>query len=386
MRIRATWLVVLPTLLSCLIAIHANAAPLWQFYVGERYEYSGGDTRNDTWAGLIDVTGTVILGSHVYHHLSFCNVHNDNELMEMYVRSDENIVFRWNGGPSDYMDFQQAPVGTTWWNGTQFHEILPMQSIHVPYFGKDQYGSEIYRDAVVIRSTEPPDQGVWYQYVVPGVGLIKQLDIDGGSGVQTIIELTNRITPADHFDTVQKVYIGYYQRPADPEGLLYWAGRLAHTNGHLNEIVEAYAHSSESQTLYGTISGSNIATVVDNIYMALFNRHAEAGGLAWYVNGFNAGQYTAATIMLNVLYGAQNQDVTTLNNKLATSNLFTRTIDPEFDLQYSQVTYAGDQDAVKARTLLRAVTDNPATIPTQADITTWMKDSIADTADPIMNQ
>ena len=30
----------------------------------------------------------------------------------------------------------------------------------------------------------------------------------------------------DYFDTVEKIYIAYYQRPADPSGLIYWAARL----------------------------------------------------------------------------------------------------------------------------------------------------------------
>ncbi len=27
----------------------------------------------------------------------------------------------------------------------------------------------------------------------------------------------------DYFDEVQSIYIAYYQRPADPAGLRYWA-------------------------------------------------------------------------------------------------------------------------------------------------------------------
>jgi hypothetical protein len=48
----------------------------------------------------------------------------------------------------------------------------------------------------------------------------------------------------------------------------------------------------------------------------LFNRNAETGGLNYYVNGFNLGQFTTATIMLNVLYGAQGSDLQSVNNKL----------------------------------------------------------------------
>jgi hypothetical protein len=188
-----------------------------------------------------------------------------------------------------------------------------------------------------------------------------------------------------YFDTVQGVYIGYYQRPADPGGLLYWADRLESTNGNLNEIIEAYASSPESQALYGTINSNNISDVVNRIYNALFGRDAETGGLNYYTNGFSAGQFTAATIMLNVLYGAQNEDLRSINNKLAAANLFTRTIDPELDGANFQVTYAGEQDAIAARTFLVSVTENPATVPTQDETTVNMKSYIADSGDPILN-
>ena len=167
----------------------------------------------------------------------------------------------------------------------------------------------------------------------------------------------------DYLDTVQKVYIGYYQRPADPGGLIYWAAKLDARAGNLNEIIAAFANSAESQTLYGTIDSSTIGNVVDSIYNALFCRDAEAGGKAYYVDGFAAGTFTAATIMLNILNGAQNEDLLSINNKLTAANLFTRTIDPELDGREYQATYSGDADAQKGREFLSTVCWDPATIP-----------------------
>jgi hypothetical protein len=196
-------------------------------------------------------------------------------------------------------------------------------------------------------------------------------------------QVTAAFSPG-YFDTVQAVYIGYYQRPADPGGLLYWAERLDATNGNLNEIIEAYANSPESVALYGNIDSSNIGSVVDSIYVALFNRPAEAEGKAFYVNGFNAGRFTAATIMLNVLYGAQNEDLQSINNKLAAANLFTRIIDPEFDGRNFMVTYAGNSDAIAARAFLASVTDDPTTVPTQDEATEYTQTYIADPGDQIL--
>jgi hypothetical protein len=226
----------------------------------------------------------------------------------------------------------------------------------------------------------------------PSALSVSDLNIDGKLDVVManynlgLVVLFGKASPnPKYLETVQKLYIGYYQRPADPAGLIYWVRRLDAAKGSLNEIIEAFANSDESRALYGTINSYTIGNVVDSIYAALFSRHAEPGGKAFYVNGFNSGQFTAATIMLNVLNGAQNSDLTSLNNKLAAANMFTEAIDPDRGGIDFQVTYGGDQDAVKARAFLAPVSDNSASVPTEVDLISWMKANIADPGDPILN-
>lgn len=209
------------------------------------------------------------------------------------------------------------------------------------------------------------------------------------TGTMTIGGQTFTVTQASanaYLDTVQKIFIGYYQRPADPGGLIYWADRLNKSGGNLSEIIEAFANSAEAQTLYGTINSSNISNVVNGIYIALFSRPAEPGGLDYYSSGFNAGQFTAATIMLNVLYGAtQGNDYQSVVNKLTAANLFTQTIDPELDGKNFQVTYAGNDDVIAARNFLTLYA-TPVKVPTQAETTAYIKANIANTGDIILSQ
>ena len=89
--------------------------------------------------------------------------------------------------------------------------------------------------------------------------------------------------------------------------------------------------------------------------------------------------------MLNVLDGAQGQDLQCITNKLAAANLFTRTIDPELDGANDQVTYSGDSDAAAARSFLASVTSDPTTVPGQYEIIPWMKTNIADSGDQILH-
>jgi uncharacterized repeat protein (TIGR02059 family) len=184
-------------------------------------------------------------------------------------------------------------------------------------------------------------------------------------------------------DTVQKTYIAYYQRPADPVGLVYWANRLDVNGGNMDAIVDAFATSAEATTLYGAVDATTIATVVTGIYQSLFNRAPEAAGLAFYVDGFTAGTFTAGSIVLNVLAGAQNDDALAVNNKLDAANLFTKVVDPELDALGLTATYSGDTDAVAARTWLAEVTYLPSTAKTTAAATDYIKTAIADAGDPI---
>jgi hypothetical protein len=188
----------------------------------------------------------------------------------------------------------------------------------------------------------------------------------------------------DYLDRVQEIYIGYYQRPADPEGLLYWAARLDAVNGNLDAIIEAFANSPESQALYPNISEATIDSVINQIYQSFFDRDADAAGLAFYHNGFVAGTFTAGTIMLNVLDGAINQDAVIVANKLTAAERFTTTIDPELDGRELLATYSGETDAQAARDWLAQIGYSPATIPDQNETTNFVQQYIADPGDPIL--
>jgi hypothetical protein len=193
-----------------------------------------------------------------------------------------------------------------------------------------------------------------------------------------------------YFETVQKLYIAYYQRPADPSGLLYWAQRIDAAGGNLNAAIDAFATSAESQTLYGTIDSTTIGSFIDRIYQALFNREPDAAGKQFYIDGFNAGTFTPGSIALDILNGAQNDDAVAIQNKVLVANLFTEAVDgrpmtdPDFGTGSSfAATYAGDADAQAARTFLAGVTSNPTTIKSSTEVTQEIQNNIADAGDPI---
>ena len=153
-------------------------------------------------------------------------------------------------------------------------------------------------------------------------------------------------------DTVQKAYIGYYGRPADPAGLEYWADRLENEeNGDLSALIDAFGNSAEYTSRY---EGQSNAELVNNLYQQLFNRDAEEEGLNFYVGKLESGEYSLGDIAIVVMNGAQNSDVTALENKLAAANDFTKAV-TDADATYGEnqideaVEFIGSVDA-----------DNPA--------------------------
>jgi S-layer protein len=156
---------------------------------------------------------------------------------------------------------------------------------------------------------------------------------------------------AQYYDEVQQAYLAYYGRPADPAGLAYWATQLSNAGGNLNSIINAFGTSAESTALYG---GSNTAAQITAIYQTLFGRTPDATGLNFYVNGIATGQFTLASVALNIYYGAQNADATALAAKLVYADAFTAALEAS---PSAQAAYAGTAASTNARAAVATVVD-----------------------------
>lgn len=205
---------------------------------------------------------------------------------------------------------------------------------------------------------------------------------DGDSGDSSPPDTDNPDTR--YLNKVQKVYMAYYLRPADPAGLEYWAGRLQANNGNMAAIIDQYANSEEAFRLWGEINGGNIETVIDAIYQGLFNRPADAAGRQYYAEGFRKGDFTAGTIVLDILNGATGEDAEAIANKLSYCNTFVSVLDPDGDYAGPfQATYNSD-DAAAVRRLLKNITSQTQAI-SRNSVEQDVVDFVADPGDPIMN-
>ena len=146
---------------------------------------------------------------------------------------------------------------------------------------------------------------------------------------------------------IQSLYVYYLNRPADPAGLKYWLA----ADASFEQIANLIASSKESEAKH---IGQSSLEVVDSIYVELFGRHAEADGLLYWQKKLDSGAEAYPNLVRDIAHGAQNADLSALNNKLAAANLFTSSLNSPDAMR----AYDGPAANVVVRDWLAAITDN----------------------------
>ena len=126
-----------------------------------------------------------------------------------------------------------------------------------------------------------------------------------------------------YVDTIQKLYIAYFGRPADPDGLRFWQDIVIANGGDISGVSAAMAQSAE-YIAHFTDKGNR--AIVDDIYMQLFGRHAEAGGLDYWSAKLDAGHLTVSNVVTTIMKAAQGTDQVAVEMKVAAATIFTDSV------------------------------------------------------------
>jgi hypothetical protein len=128
---------------------------------------------------------------------------------------------------------------------------------------------------------------------------------------------------AVYTEAIQKLYVAYFNRPADYEGLAFWEKVLTAKNGDLAFVSSTFAKSPEYQT---QVAGKSYYQIVNQIYNNLFNRDADVTGLEFWAARLSAGTFTVDQIVKIIADNASDTDAkdkTTYANKVAAATAFT---------------------------------------------------------------
>lgn len=153
---------------------------------------------------------------------------------------------------------------------------------------------------------------------------------------------------------VQKLYVAFFNRPADFLGLQYWIDQATANGGSTAVVANAFSASTEYKAIY---SGLSTAQIINTVYMNLFNRPAEPAGLSFWGGVYDKGYLTLANIAISIANGAQNDDLTTLNAKVTAATNFTANLDTTNEI----VGYSGDAANAVAKAWLSTITSSTPT-------------------------
>lgn len=150
--------------------------------------------------------------------------------------------------------------------------------------------------------------------------------------------------------SIQQLYVSYFSRPADAAGLQYWEDFAAQHKGDLNLISNAFAHSAEN---LARLADKGSLQIVDELYVSLFGRHAEAGGLKYWADLLDQKAISQEHIVEALGAGARGSDAVALNNKVMAAIAFTSALDTPAEI----LSYTGAQAIANAQLFLSSIVD-----------------------------
>jgi hypothetical protein len=196
----------------------------------------------------------------------------------------------------------------------------------------------------------------------------------GGSGNDTgsATEQSKRLTrqtksaAATYQTAVESLYVAYFGRPADPNGLANFAAALQaagaptsvaglaqaySSNAAIKSLIDSFGTSTESQNLYG---GGTTTAFVTAVFENVLGRAPQSAGLSFWVGAIDSGSVSQGDAALSIMAGALANttaqgliDAQLVNNRLAAAGYFTGAA--------SAATYTGAAAAANARAMLATI-------------------------------
>lgn len=178
-------------------------------------------------------------------------------------------------------------------------------------------------------------------------------------------------------DKLAKLYIAYFGRAPDWQGLNYWLGVMndgmaagKSFNEKLKDVLYSFAISNEAQKIYpglqvGTLDTAGIQSFVNKIYNNLFERSADPEGLAYWTGVAKSYQdqyIPLGTIIMDIIGGAQDTDNsldrTLIQHKAQAAWFYAN----QFEL--NNKSWSVEQNAAQAANILDNVTADPSSVNT----------------------
>lgn len=129
--------------------------------------------------------------------------------------------------------------------------------------------------------------------------------------------------------SVQRLYVAYFNRPADPLAIADYEAMLPSdrvaTQAELLVLAETYfSPSTEYQTNF---DGLGNADIVNELYLNIFGRPADVDGLKSWTAALNNKTETVASLALSLSFNAQLTDAAVVNARIEAAIAYTNGLD-----------------------------------------------------------
>lgn len=156
---------------------------------------------------------------------------------------------------------------------------------------------------------------------------------------------------------LQEIYIAFFGRPADPEGLRYWSQQID-AGTSLAGMAALMSAQTEFQKVFDGVSSSD---VIETVFQNLFGRNSDSAALHVYEEELAHGRATMQTVAMHIIDAASGPDRNALDLKVAAADLYTRHLDTKAEIE----AYRGESAASLARLFLKTVDGQ---VPATAEI------------------
>ena len=349
---------------------------------GNEMVFTGPEVQ-EHYGGPVDLSVSVFTGADPSHFDS------NNDIMAPSLSNENAHVSRADlavladlGLPVREASLTGAIVGTDGVDtqrGTLKHDVLAASAGNDTLIGEDGVDTAVYpgsrADYEVLNGAVNGPAGEDLLDSVERVQFADETVSFGAANPGSGVNLAFDDVPAQ----VSAIYLGYYNRAGEPAGMDFWSGQIQDTllqgetrETALERVASSFRSADEGIATYPFLepgsadqaTASEIATFVDSIYQNLFNRAPEGTaqdpqtGLGFWVDTIDsriAAGEPFGDVILRIIQGAQNEDVTTLENKIEVAS--------SFATELSTADYENlSNGAQKASDLVASVTDAQSTI------------------------
>jgi len=203
------------------------------------------------------------------------------------------------------------------------------------------------------------------------------IDCNEGQGSESI---DYGLQPQALYSQIEALYVGYFGRAADSEGLAYWSqGAVAELlegstlEAVMTQMAASFAASPENApyaSLVGVSLDPNnagqvqlVTDFINQTYEYLFSRVADTGGFDYWYGEIFGGQLAVSDLVYEMAQSAQQNDQVVLNNKLTAA------------LYLDQMAQAAGIETLGANELQMAV--RPVTTDTTLLVSKLVTDALA---------